>query len=64
MDGIRQQIDKLGSLYGNQMDSETYKLVSTFTSKARIAKAVYPASLRQKGIDELALRLLFLSGLL
>lgn len=64
LDGIRQQIDKLGSLYGNQMDSETYKLVSTFTSKARIAKAVYPASLRQKGIDELALRLLFLSGLL
>lgn len=64
LEGIRQQIDKLGSLYGNQMDSETYKLVSTFTSKARIAKAFYPASLRQNRIDELALRLLFLAGLL
>ena len=64
LEGIKQQINKLSSLYGSQMDSETYKLVSTFTSNARIAKAVYPASLRQNKIDELALRLLLLAGLL
>lgn len=61
---ITAQLRKLNDLHGTQLGEEKRRLLEKFLFGGRLAKAFSPVRLRQNVIDEVALRLLFLLGLL
>lgn len=58
------QMVKLNEAFGKEMPVEKRRLLSRFLSGSRLRKAFAPMRLRQRLADELALRFLFLLGLL
>lgn len=61
---VTRQLGKLQQLYGAQMDSQKRALLSRFLEGGRVRKALAPMRLRQKPVEELALRAMFLLGML
>ena len=61
---ITVQLNKLEKLYAPEMTADRRELLERMLNGGRIKKALTPVRLRQKLRDEVALRLLFLSGLL
>lgn len=61
---ITAQLQKLEDCFGREMRPQELATLQLFLHKGRFAKAFAPVHLRQKTQDELALRLLFLFGLL
>ena len=61
---VTRQLEKLQQLYGAQMDSQKRTLLSRFLEGGRVRKALAPVRLRQKPVEELALRVMFLLGML
>lgn len=61
---VTHQLEKLQQLYGAQMDSQKRALLSRFLEGGRVRKALAPVRLRQKPVEELALRAMFLLGML
>lgn len=59
---ISAQLQKLHSLYAEDMPAQKRELLERFLCGGRIAKACTPVRLRQKPIEEIALRVLFLVG--
>lgn len=64
LDRISAQLRKLDNLYGAQLDGEKRKLLDRFIFGGRLSKVFVPVRLRQSMAEELALRMLFLLGLL
>lgn len=56
------QLQRLYSLYSEDMPAQKRKLIERFLFGSRVAKALAPVRLRQKPLEELALRILFLLG--
>lgn len=61
---ITHQLEKLDSVFGSAISSNKSDVLNSFLHGRRIHKACYPQRLRQKMSEEIALRLLFLIGLL
>lgn len=61
---VTRQLEKLQQLYGAQMNSQKRALLSRFLEGGRVRKAFVPVRLRQKPVEELALRAMFLLGML
>lgn len=61
---ITAQLVKLHSLYGKNLDGHRRETLERFLYGGRISKAFAPVRLRQALSEEIALRLLFLAGLL
>ena len=61
---VTEQLERLEELYGAQIAPEKHALLERFLRRGRLAKAFTPVRLRQMLRDEVALRLLFLAGLL
>lgn len=61
---ITGQLEKLRDLYGDRIDPGKRATLERFLGGGRIAKALAPMRLRQQLGEEVALRLLFLLGLL
>lgn len=58
------QLRRLYELYADEMDPQKRAFIELFLQGGRLRKVFVPARLRQKISDEIALRLLFLFGLL
>lgn len=61
---VTRQLEKLQQLYGAQISSQKRALLSRFLEGGRVRKALAPVRLRQKPVEELALRAMFLLGML
>ncbi len=61
---VTRQLEKLQQLYGAQMSPQKRALLSRFLEGGRVRKALAPVRLRQKPVEELALRAMFLLGML
>lgn len=61
---VTEQLVRLDEAFGEEMPAERRRLLGRFLSGGRLRKALAPVRLRQRLTDELALRLLFLLGLL
>ena len=61
---VTDQLVRLDEAFGEEMPAERRRLLSRFLLGSRLRKAFAPVRLRQRLTDELALRLLFLLGLL
>lgn len=61
---VTDQLVRLDEVFGEEMPAERRRLLSRFLSGGGLRKALAPVRLRQRLTDELALRLLFLLGLL
>ena len=59
---ISLQLEKLNDCFSNQMPDDKKRLLQTCLHGGRFAKAFLPMRLRQKPIEEIALRVLFLAG--
>ncbi|WP_273382247.1 glycosyltransferase family 2 protein [Enorma phocaeensis] len=59
---ITVQLRRLYDLYADKMPAQRRRLLERFLFGGRAAKALVPVRLRQKPIEELALRVLFLMG--
>lgn len=58
------QLEKLQQLYGAEMKPQKRALLKRFLEGGRVRKAFAPVRLRQKPLEELALRVMFLFGML
>lgn len=56
------QLRKLERDFGDRIPTDKRRLLERFLSGGRWSKATAPVRLRQKGPEELALRILFLAG--
>lgn len=61
---VTDQLARLDEAFGGEMPPERRRLLRRFLTDGRMRKAFAPVRLRQRLADELALRLLFLLGLL
>lgn len=61
---VTEQLVRLDEAFGGEMPVERRRLLRRFLEGGRLRKALAPVRLRQRPTDELALRLLFLLGLL
>ena len=61
---VTDQLARLDEAFGGEMPVERRRLLRRFLEGGRLRKALAPVRLRQRVADELALRLLFLLGLL
>ena len=61
---ITKQLEKLRHVYGDDLPEEKKATLSLFLEGGRFSKALFPRRLRQKLTEEIALRILFLVGLL
>lgn len=61
---ITAQLEKLNDCFGGEMSVEKQALLRHFLTAGRLGKAFTRARLRQKPAEDLALRLLFLAGML
>lgn len=61
---ITNQLRRLYELYANEMPTEKRRLLERVLFEGRLSKALIPLRFRQKTIEELALRVLFLMGCL
>ena len=61
---ITEQLKKLEREYGDRLSEEKRETLSRFLEGGRLNKALFPRRLRQKIVEEFALRILFLIGIL
>lgn len=61
---VTEQLERLEELYADQMPADRRALLERFLRRGRLVKAFTPRRLRQMLRDEVALRLLFIAGLL
>ena len=62
LEKITEQLKYLSDAYGTILTSEKQSTLNLFLHGSRISKALFPHRLRQSPVEELALRILFLTG--